>query len=41
MLPPQGEPTEVRSVVVPETGITVIYEHHHETGVIDLLYVGR
>ncbi|HMK62030.1 MAG TPA: hypothetical protein VK386_00305, partial [Acidimicrobiales bacterium] len=25
---------------VPDTGITVVYQHHHESGRIDLLYVG-
>jgi hypothetical protein len=41
MLSTQGEQTELRSVVVPETDITVIYEHDHETGTVDLLYVGH
>jgi hypothetical protein len=40
MLPAEGQPTEIRIVVVPETTITVVYQHDHETGRIDLLYVG-
>jgi hypothetical protein len=37
----QGEQTELRSVVVPETDITVMDEYDHETGTVDLLYVGH
>jgi len=40
MLPTEGQPTEIRSVKVPDTGITAVYQHHHESGRIDLLYVG-
>ena len=39
--PCRGSTTEIRSVKVPETGIAVVYQHHHESGRIDLLYVGR
>ena len=40
MLPAEGQPTEVRSVKVPDTGITVVYQHDHDSGRVDLLYVG-
>ena len=40
VLPTEGQPTEIRMVTVPETSVIVIYEHHHETGRVDLLYVG-
>jgi hypothetical protein len=40
MLSAEGQPTEIRSVKVPDTGITVVYQHDHESGRIDLLYVG-
>lgn len=39
-LPADGEPTETRTVVIPGTEITVVYEHHHETGQVDLPFVG-
>ena len=38
--PAEGQPREIRSLKVPDTGITVVYQHHHESGRIDLLYVG-
>jgi len=41
MLPAEGQPTEIRSVKVPDTGITVVYQHDHDSGRVDLLYVGR
>lgn len=41
MLPAYGEPSEMRVVVIPGTEVTVIYENHHETGKVDLLWVGR
>jgi hypothetical protein len=41
MFPAEGEPAEMRSVVIPGTSVTVIYEHHHESGRVDLLWVGR
>jgi hypothetical protein len=40
MVPMEGQPTEIRMVTVPETSVIVIYEHRHETGGDDLLYVG-
>lgn len=40
MFPAEGQPTEIRSVEVPQTGITVVYQYHDESGRIDLLYVG-
>ncbi len=40
LLPTEGQPTEVRMVTVPETSVIVIYEHRHETGRVDLLFVG-
>jgi hypothetical protein len=31
-----------RAAVVPETdGVEVVYEHEHETGVVNLLRIGR
>jgi hypothetical protein len=37
-----GELWEIRAAVVPETdGVEVVYEHEHETGVVNLLRVGR
>jgi hypothetical protein len=40
MLSAEGQPTEIRSVKVPDTGITVVYQHDHDSGRVDLLYVG-
>jgi hypothetical protein len=40
MLPAEGQPTGIRSVQVPDTGITVVYQHHHESGRIDLVHAG-
>ena len=40
-LPMEGQSVEIRTVIVPGTTVTVIYEHHHETGQVDLLYVGQ
>ena len=37
----EGQPTEIRSVKVPDTGITVVYQHHHESGRIDCCTSGR
>jgi hypothetical protein len=39
MLP--AEVNRGRSVKVPDTGITVVYQHRHGSGRIDLLYVGQ
>jgi hypothetical protein len=40
-LPMEGQPVEIRTAIVPGTTVTVIYEHRHETGQVDLLYVGQ
>lgn len=40
MFPAESQPSEIRSVGVPATGITVVYQHHHDSGRIDPLYVG-
>jgi hypothetical protein len=39
MLPGEGEPAEIRIVVIPNTNVTVVYKHVHETGHVDLLWV--
>jgi hypothetical protein len=37
-----GDPWEIRAAIVPKTnGVEVVYEHEHETGVVNLLRVGR
>lgn len=40
MLPHEGEPTEIRIVVIPGTTVTVVYVHDHESERVDLLWVG-
>lgn len=40
LLPSDGSPSEIRIVQIPGTLITVIYEHNHDSGQVDLLYVG-
>ena len=42
MIPREGEPSETRIVAIPTTSIAAIYEHEHEheTGRVDLLWVG-
>jgi hypothetical protein len=40
MLPHEGEATEIRILVIPGTPVTVVYEHEHESGRVDLLWVG-
>ncbi len=37
MLPREGDSSETRFVVIPTPSISVIYEHEHETGHVDLL----
>jgi hypothetical protein len=41
MLPREREPTEIRVVEIPTTTVTVVYEHEHESGRVDLLWVGE
>jgi len=37
-----GDPWEIRAAIIPNTdGVEVVYEHEHETGVVNLLRVGR
>lgn len=42
MLPREGEPHETRIVVIPNTEVSVIYDHEHEhdSGRVELLWVG-
>jgi hypothetical protein len=40
MLPHEGEPTEVRIVVIPGTTVTFVDEHDHESERVDLHWVG-
>ena len=36
---PEGQPAEIRALAVPDTNIVINYEHHHSTGVVNLLLV--
>jgi hypothetical protein len=37
-----GDPWEIRAAIIPDTdGVEVVYEHEHDTGVVNLLRVGR
>ena len=40
MLPLEGDPAEIRIVVIPGTTVTVVYEHDHGSERVDLLWVG-
>jgi hypothetical protein len=37
----EGGSTEIRSIPVGVTTVVITYEHEHETGIVDLLLVGR
>jgi hypothetical protein len=40
LLPRDGETTDIRSVAIPSTEVTAVYEHDFETGRVDLFWVG-